>query len=303
MIVKNKNIRVAFWGSSEFSVHVLNTLQKLSALPELIITTPDKPQGRGLVLTPNIVKSWAIQNNISYLDPTKLKDSFDQINKDHWDLFIVASYGKIMPENILNIPKYKSINIHPSLLPRYRGPSPIQTAILDDSKETGVSIMLMDKEMDHGPVLSFFKKKFDEWAVYEKVEETMAVIGGELIIETIPRWIDGEIVIHEQNHNEATFTHKFEKENGLVDLLNDNPYDIFRKYCAFHVWPNIFFDIEFDQLKKERFKITALQYIESNLKILKVRGQNGKEINFSDLLNQLKGLEKYKNLQLFLPSQ
>ncbi len=303
MKIGNRTIKVIFWGSSQFSIHILNNLKENGILPDLIITTPPKPQGRGLIMTPNIVETWAKTNNISCLAPVRLKDSFDEINKEKWDLSIVASYGKIIPEDILNIPKYKSINIHPSLLPKYRGPSPLQSAILDDQKNTGVSIMLMDKEMDHGPVVSQSEIIVDEWTEYEKFEENMAIAGSKLILETIIPWIDSSIVAKEQIHSEATFTRKFEKEDGFVDLGKDDPYLIFRKYCAFHIWPNIFFDIKFDESKTERFKITSLKYNVDGLKIIKVRGQNGKEINFSDLLNQLKGSEQYKNLQRFLLSQ
>lgn len=150
-----KEIKYAYFGTDGFAVAILDELKKADLLPELIVTNPDKPKGRKLVMTPPEVKVWADENGIKTLQPEKLDEDFiNSLKKDEWDLFVVASYGKIIPEEIINLPKHKTLNVHPSLLPLYRGPSPIESAILDDSKETGVTIMRMDKKMDHGPILN-----------------------------------------------------------------------------------------------------------------------------------------------------
>ena len=151
----------AFFGTDEFSVVVLNTLKNLGFVPSFIITTPDQPKGRKMILTPPPVKVWAEENKIKIIQPTSLKNideqsrhALDGLNDQGLPLiFLVASYGKIIPKNILDIPTHGTLNIHPSLLPKYRGASPLETAILSGDTETGVTIIKLDEEMDHGPIL------------------------------------------------------------------------------------------------------------------------------------------------------
>ncbi len=134
------------------------------------------------------------------------------------DLFIVASYGKIIPKDLLNIPKYGAINVHPSLLPKYRGASPIQAAILNGDKEAGVTIMLMDEEMDHGPIVVNSKFKIQSSKLtYIELEQELADLGANLLIETIPDWVAGKIKPEEQNHDEAVYTKKVAKEDGHIN--------------------------------------------------------------------------------------
>ena len=145
----------AFFGTDEFSVIILEELKNAGLLPARIVTATDKKMGRGMRLTPPPVKLWAQKNNISFLQPEKLDDGFFfELSTCNLQLFIVASYGKIIPKKILDIPTHSSLNVHPSLLPLYRGPSPLETQILDGAGETGVTIMKMDEEMDHGPILA-----------------------------------------------------------------------------------------------------------------------------------------------------
>ncbi|MDQ2933359.1 MAG: methionyl-tRNA formyltransferase, partial [bacterium] len=135
-----QHIRFAFFGSSRFSILVLNDFERAGYIPVCVVTTPDKPQGRKLVITPNVVKTWAVERNIAVYDPAKLDEEFiEKLKKEVCDVFIVASYGKIIPALIIDLPRRKTLNIHPSLLPKYRGASPLQSAILDDAKATGVT--------------------------------------------------------------------------------------------------------------------------------------------------------------------
>ncbi|MEK9178061.1 MAG: methionyl-tRNA formyltransferase [Patescibacteria group bacterium] len=141
----NNKIKFVVFGSSRFSVIVLDELEKAGYIPDCVVTIPDKPKGRKLILTPSLVKDWAIQRKIQVYGPAKLDDEFTKsLSEKKWDLFIVASYGKIIPSAIINMPKYKTLNIHPSLLPKYRGASPLQSAMLDDAKQTGVTIIRID---------------------------------------------------------------------------------------------------------------------------------------------------------------
>lgn len=144
---------------------------------------------------------------------------FEEFKKINPDICVVAAYGKIIPKEYLEVPKYGFLNIHPSLLPKYRGASPIQTVILNGDKETGVTIILMDEKVDHGPIIAQRKLKNSKFQKpnYKQLEKELAELGAQLLIEIIPKLIKGEIKPIEQNHNEATFTKKFSWPDGKID--------------------------------------------------------------------------------------
>jgi len=158
--MQKSKCKIIFIGTSEFGAIILDKLAKNDFKPILVITTPDKPVGRKQVLTPSPVKVMAQKRKIPVEQPDKIRNLKLEIRNLKPDLGIVAAYGNLIPKDILDIPKYGFINVHPSLLPKYRGPSPIQTAILNGDKETGVSIILMDEKMDHGPILAQRELKF-----------------------------------------------------------------------------------------------------------------------------------------------
>ena len=259
-----------FFGSASFSIFVLDELEKVGMPPKLVVTTPDKPVGRGLVLTPTPVKTWALKRNISVLDPAKLDAAFvaelTQKSTDlNCDTFVVAAYGKIIPQAVLDIPKHKTLNIHPSLLPLYRGASPLQSAMLDDAKHTGVTIMRIDELMDHGPIVAQKKITVGEWPVYEVFEETMAREGGKLLAEILPDWVAGGISETPQDHATATFTKKITKNDALIDVSvpanSPEAYLNFRKIQAYHEWPTAYFFAEKkDSSSKIRVKITRARF-------------------------------------------
>ncbi len=147
-----KNPLFAFFGTSDFVLPALDALEAHGLVPALVITAPDKPRGRGKELQPTAVKAWALERGIDVLTPATLKDAalIAELGNTEWDFFLVASYGKFLPKAMLEIPKHGCINIHPSLLPKYRGPSPFISAILADDRATGVSIMQMGEVMDAG---------------------------------------------------------------------------------------------------------------------------------------------------------
>ncbi len=283
MKVRSHDKTLIFWGTSPFSVGVLEALKEYGITPSLIITAPDKPRGRNLIVTPPPTKTWAQQNNISVLQPEKLDASFiDRLSDVGCQLFIVASYGKIIPKGILDIPKHEALNVHPSLLPRLRGASPIQSAILTEDK-TGVTIMLIDEKMDHGPIVAQKEIPISPWPLKASVLEPMlAHEGGRLLAETIPRWISGEIKTHEQEHDMATYTKKFTKEDGVIDLLGD-PMANFRKIQAFDVWPKAYF-FTTRHGKKIRVTITDAEFVEGKLLINKVLPEGKREMGYNDFL-------------------
>lgn len=301
-------IKFAFFGSSEFSICVLDELKAKGILPTMVVTTPDKPKGRGLVLSPTPVKVWAQKNSIPVFDPTKLDATFIEKLKNfsigsstinRWELFLVASYGKIIPQAIIDLPEHKTLNVHPSLLPKYRGATPIQSAIIDDSKDTGVTIISIDKEMDHGPMVASEKIIFTEWPEYEVVEEKMGKVGGDLLAKIIPDWLNSKIKEQEQDHAQATFTKKIVKEDGLLDLNDlknnaptDRAYLAFRKIQAFHQWPGAYFFVEkidkiSQDIKKIRVKVTSASWTNSGLVIEKVVPEGKKEMPYRDFSTQI----------------
>ncbi|MFA6432452.1 MAG: methionyl-tRNA formyltransferase [Candidatus Paceibacterota bacterium] len=280
-------MNMTFFGNSRFSVFILEELLKAGLKPARIVTTPDKPEGRKLTMTPTPVKVWAQKNNIPIYEPVKLDASFiELLKKDDSDLFIVASYGKIIPEAILEMPNHKTLNVHPSLLPLYRGPSPLPSSMLDDAKETGVTIMRIDKEVDHGPVLAQKKVAIAEWPTYEEFEERMAREGGQLLAATIPEWVAGKLKEQEQDHSKATFTKKVKKEDGLIILGADN-YINFRKIQAYHEWPQAYFFRESGG-RKFRVKVTKASYKDGKLGIESVIPEGGKEMSYEDFLHGYK---------------
>lgn len=284
----SNNTKFAFFGSSRLSVIVLDELSKLGLLPQFIVTTHDKPVGRKQVLTPNVVKTWAIEKNIPCFDPEKLDSHFitkiKEINTKEGvevcPVFLVASYGKILPKNLIEIPSRKTLNIHPSLLPQYRGASPLPTTILDDTKNTGVSIMVLDNEMDHGPIVAQKNITIETWPNYLDFEEMMARQGAQLFSEILPRWTRDEMQAQEQDHSKASYTKKFSKEATLIDLTTD-PYTNWRKIQAFYGWIGSYFIVNYKD-KEMRVKITEAKFVDNKLEIIKVIPEGSKEISYAD---------------------
>jgi methionyl-tRNA formyltransferase len=276
--------KIVFFGTPIFAVYVLEELKKSDIIPSLIVTTPDKPQGRKLIITPTPTKEWAMENNVPVLQPAKLDDDFKaKLKSGNYDLAIVAAYGKILPQSVLDIPKYGFINVHPSLLPKFRGASPIESAMLSDEEKTGTTIMVVDAKMDHGAILA--QKELDNPTLsysFEKIEKELAVIGGRLLIDVIPKWISGEIAGIEQNHDEATFTNKITKEDGLIDL-NDDPNKNYKKIKAFAEWPKTYFFTEKNG-RKMRVIIKDAEIKDGELVIKRIIPEGKKEIDYSDFL-------------------
>ena len=248
----------AFFGSDEFSIIVLKKLLENGFIPSVCITQPDKPKGRKLFLTPTPLKEFCIEKNIKVLTPEKLTSSvFSEYST--FDFFVVASYGKIISQKILDIPTHGCFNVHPSLLPHYRGASPIETAILNDTKETGVTIMLMDYMMDHGPILKQEKYSFQEWPTSKKVvHDTLAELGGTMLAQTIEPFLTKKIFPQLQDHTQATFTKMVQKEDGHIEL-EDKDYVTYLKYLALTPWPGLFFFIK-KQDKQIRVKIELAHF-------------------------------------------
>ncbi|MFA5652216.1 MAG: methionyl-tRNA formyltransferase [Candidatus Paceibacterota bacterium] len=281
------DIKIAFFGTSEFSLIVLKELKNNGIVPELIVTVPDKQQGRKMILTPTPTKVWAQENGIEYVEPVKLKDETFLNKIKNYNLHIVASYGKIIPKIVIDMPKYQMLNIHPSLLPKYRGPSPLQEQILNDEKEIGVSIMLIDEQVDHGKIIAQKKVGIPEWPVgFFELQETLAKEGAKILGDMLPDWIKGKIKAQAQNDSQATFTKKVEKQDGFLDL-NSDAHKNYLKILAYEDWPKTYFEIEKNG-GKMRVIITKADWKEGKLEILKVIPEGKKEMSYTDFLRGLK---------------
>ncbi|KKS50745.1 MAG: Methionyl-tRNA formyltransferase [Candidatus Uhrbacteria bacterium GW2011_GWA2_42_220] len=232
-------LNIVFFGTPEFAKEFLKVLLKdkesgnYSNHPQpllrkgggaeicikAVVCQPDKPVGRKKMITAPEVKVFALENNIPVLQPTNFKNQsiVDELKDLEPDLFVIVAYGKLIPQSILNIPKLGCVNVHPSLLPKYRGPSPIQSAILNQETESGVSIMLIDDKMDHGPILSQEIIKIDERETPESLRQKIINLGGPQLIKTIKAYVQGSIEPQEQDHEQATFCKILTREDGRIN--------------------------------------------------------------------------------------
>lgn len=275
-----------FFGTSEFSVITLETLRGRGILPRAIVTTPDRPQGRKLIMTPPPAKVWAIKNGVPVFQFEKLHtDAVSALSDLKADFYIVASYGKIIPQAVLDIPPSGSLNIHPSLLPSYRGASPLQSTILgDDPNAVGVSIIKMDSLMDHGPIVSMRKIEISEWPpAVTDLEHELAITGTQLLADNLDQYLDGSLKPKEQEHDKATFTKKISKEDGLIDIETSNQRTSFLKFQAFRGWPGVYFYKE-RKGKKIRVSVKDARFEDGKFIITRVTPEGGKEISYEEFL-------------------
>jgi len=271
------SLKFAYFGTPPFAVRVLEELQERNLSPSLIVTAPDKKAGRGLTLTPPAVKVWAEKNNIPIIQPESLKEIPEELKAD-FDVFVVAAYGKILKKELIDLPRCGTLNVHPSLLPKYRGASPIEGQILHDEKPVGVTIMQMDEDLDHGPIVLQREKTLPAWPIRkDELTRVFAAYGGEILAEAMTKWCDGKIEAVPQDHEKATFTAKLKKEDGEINFADD-PYQNFLKFCAFHPWPGTFFFAD-----GIRIKIADATYHEGIFLPTKVIPEGKKEVRYREL--------------------
>ena len=232
------NLSILFFGTPEFALPALGALIKNGYGIVGVITRPDERVGRKQILTPPPVKILAEHHGIPVFQPERLDARDFAAGKiPRADLFIVAAYGKIIPKDILEIPQYGALNIHPSLLPRWRGPSPIQYTILNGDTETGVTIMKMDEKMDHGPIVSSIKYQVSSIKIiYRELHDELAKAGAKLLIETLPLYLDGKITPVPQDDAQATYSKILTRDDGRIDWQKSAD-GIERMIRAFTPWP------------------------------------------------------------------
>ena len=227
-------------GTPDFAASFLQALIQNEYHVISVFTQPDKPQGREQETVFSPVKTIAVANKIPVEQPVKITESeIEKLKELKPDLIIVAAYGRILPKAFLDVPGFGCINVHPSLLPKYRGASPIQNAILNGETETGISIMLMDAGMDTGPILSQKSHPIDPNDTTITLEQKLSIEAVPLLMETIPLFIKRKIEPREQDSNEATLCELIEREDGRI-FWNQSAERIYNRYRAFTPWPGIF---------------------------------------------------------------
>ena len=213
-------MKYIFFGSSEFAKIVLEKLLQNNLKPVLVVTKPPKPKGRKQTLSPSPVQIFAEQEKVSCLMPTNLNDeNFIQTTKNlQPDFILLTAYGKIIPSTLLKLPSKGFVNLHPSLLPKWRGATPIQSTILAGDKETGVTLFLMDEQIDHGPMIANSKLPITNYQItYSELSEKLAELGAKLVIETLPQWLEDKITPLAQDESLSTYCHKITSEDEKIN--------------------------------------------------------------------------------------
>ncbi|MDX1953609.1 MAG: methionyl-tRNA formyltransferase [Verrucomicrobiota bacterium] len=235
------DLRILFFGTPEIACPVLNTLLE-SKLGKVVavVTQPDKQKGRDLQLQPPPVKELAQAHGIPVLQPVSARDAafINSVKELQADLMIVIAYGQILPQSLLDISRHGALNIHTSLLPKYRGAAPIQHAVLNGDRETGVTIMKMDAGMDTGPIVSMERVPISENDTAATLHDTLGQVGANLLVETIPGYVRGEIKPVPQPEG-ATYAGKIRKEAGRINW-SDSAESIGNRIRAFNPWPGTF---------------------------------------------------------------
>jgi methionyl-tRNA formyltransferase len=274
-----EKLNFAFWGTPDVSSQTLDILYSFGCIPSIIITSPDQRSGRGMYLNITPVDKWAQKHNIKSLKPEKITQEFiEEFKKFNIDLSIVVAYGKILPESIINIPKLGTINIHYSLLPKYRGASPLESTLLNGDIITGVSIQQMVFKLDSGPLLKEKKIPIDINDTKDTLRNKLIKLGGDTLCEIIPDIINKNIKSIIQNEDLATFCKKIKKEDGLINP-DGNPIENWNKYRAFYGWPGIYFFVN-----QKRIKIISAKYENNSFTIERVVPEGKKEISYKDFL-------------------
>ena len=287
-------MKYVFFGTPNFAAIILEKLISAGFIPEAVVCNPDKPLGRKQILTPPPVKQRilnlesGIKNKIKILQPEKLSDIKSQLSDVNCQLFIVAAYAKILPKEILEIPRLGTIGVHPSFLPKHRGATPIQTAILNGDEIAGTTIFLIDEKMDHGAIIanSEFRIQNLEWN-YETLMKKLAELSADLLIEILPNIEEKIKNAMPQDESKATYTKKFKTEDAYIEPIDlekaqngsaNSPQvavQIERKIRALNPEPGVFTIIN-----DKRIKLLESKISDNKLKLIKIQKEGKKSQTF-----------------------
>lgn len=300
-----KNLNVVFMGTPTFSLPILESLIENTNVI-LVVSQPDREKDKNgnLLFTP--IKKLSLEHNIEVFQPVKIRDDYKKIIDAKPDIIITCAYGQIIPEEILNCPKYGCINVHGSLLPKLRGGAPIHHAIINGDDVTGITIMYMDKKMDSGDIISQREIKILEDDNLDKLYEKMSFLGRDLLMDTLPSIIDGSCTRIKQDENEVTFGLNITKEEERINFNSSsrNVYNLIRglssipgAYCMFNdkrmkVYESSLTDIPskkapgtIEKIDKSGIYVSTLDNL---IKILDIKLEGKKRCLVSDFINGIK---------------
>ncbi|MFH1749490.1 MAG: methionyl-tRNA formyltransferase [bacterium] len=247
-MIKNSKTKIVFMGTPQFAVPSLIALhQDPSFKIVLVVSEPDKPSKRNMQIQKPAINKLSMKLGLEVFQPESLKNQevIKKILSYKSDIIITVAYGQFLPKELLN----KTINVHPSLLPKYRGPSPIQSAILNGDKKTGISIMLSDKKIDHGPLLAQKEIKIDNLDTYKSLSEKLARTGTKFLLETIKQYLSVGIKPKTQNHTQASICKLIKKQDGELDFQKQAEI-LEREIRAYFPWPGSFFETKINNKKR-----------------------------------------------------
>ena len=264
-------------GTPDFAVP---TLAALNDKVELIaiVTQPDRPKGRGHKLMPSPVKVWALDNSIPILQPEKIKteEATEQFEQLKPDLIVVVAFGQILSKRILDLPKFGCINVHASLLPRYRGGAPIEWSLINGETKTGVTTMMMDVGLDTGDMLIKREVDITEDMILPELREKLMQLGAEALIETIDKLVDGTLEHHKQDDSISNYAPMLTKETGLIDWSKP-AQDI-------HNLVRGLYGGAYTVIGGQKYKIWRTRIVDGKLEILEIQAPNSKKLSFADYL-------------------
>ncbi len=307
-------MKIVFMGTPDFSVPVLKKLIEFHEVL-LVVTQPDRPNKRGNKVTFSPIKNVAVENNIEVYQPDKIKtkEAVQKLKQYDADVFIVVAYGQILSEEVLNIPKKGSINIHGSILPKYRGPSPIHYAVLNGDEETGVTIMYMDKGMDTGDIIKIAKMPILKTDTTGTVHDKMCVLGADTLIEVLDDIANGIITRECQCNDDATYCKLLKKEEGKIDF-NKTSNEIFNLVRGMTPYPSSYMVINEKKYKVAKVSISdfdspaepgtivkgggdgeiLIKTLDGCIKIEQLQKPGGKMLNYKEFIKGNKFEEQLK---------
>ncbi|KKP47950.1 MAG: Methionyl-tRNA formyltransferase [Candidatus Woesebacteria bacterium GW2011_GWA1_33_30] len=271
-------MKIVFFGTPDYVLPVLDLLNKYHEIVAVVTQSP-KPVGREKTIEYSAVDKWAYKKDIKILSELDIQ-KFPQAH-----LGVCAAFGMIIPQTTLDHFKHGILNIHPSILPKYRGASPIQSAITNLDKTTGVSIIKMDEKMDHGPVLSSFKTDILLTDTFETLSVRLFELASEFLINLIPNYSKGKIKLKPQDETQATYCKIIKKQDGFVDLEKDDPKQIEAKLRAYYPWPGIWTLLRQDSSgQAKRLKVLKCHLENSELVLDKVQLEGKNPVSFKQFI-------------------
>ena len=298
-----KNLKVVFMGTPDFAVPVLEKLIENTNVV-MVVSQPDAYVGRKKILTPSPVKQLALNNNIEVYTPNKIREEYEKILEVNPDIIITCAYGQIIPKVLLDTPIYKCINVHASLLPKYRGGSPISKAIMNGDKETGITIMYMAEGMDDGDIITQEIINIEENDNILTLSEKLSEIGAKLLIDSLPTILDGTCKRIKQNENDVTYAYVPKRSDEFLDF-NDDALKLHNKVRG--LYPNTYCLYDNTEMKILKTEVIEKNYsgnigeiVEvtkdaffikcqtNTLKVLEIKPFSKKQMKVKDYFNGIK---------------